>query len=1023
MINQRFIRLFPLVCLLMLPVLPGGAGEVVFDFETGDLQGWRVIDGGFGELISGRGRFHHTPEVPHNHAGKWFLSTLESRDGKPVDMFTGIVVSPVFEVSGGKMSLLAGGGKHKRTVIELCGLDGEVLREARGRQAQEMHPVIWDAADLAGRKVYLRVTDLETGGWGHITFDNFHARGRIDEEATARLFARIEEEVAAGKLRRAMAELRADAIRAALRDLRTRYPEAFPEGNVFETRLALFEKKRARIAAASLPVEAAVKEIRALASGFDKLRRNLLRAHPLLREYPILYVSRRQYRPDHHNTATLFQKGEINEGSFEGGGALKCIGFGSGGAIRTLLEAPEGIIRDPEVSFDGRRILFSMRRNRGDAYHIYEINADGTRLRQLTGAEGVSDIDPLYLPDGGIAFSSTREPKYCMCNRHIMANLFRMTGDGANIHQIGKSTLFEGHGALLPDGRILYDRWEYVDRNFGDAQGLWTVYPDGSGHALYWGNNTNSPGGVLDARPVPGRDAVICNFSSCHDRPWGAIALVDRRRGLEGKDPVIRTWPEDASELIGTGNYDTFIQVKPKYEDPYPLDEAFFLVSRMTGRGEEMGIYLIDVFGNEILLHGEAPGCYDPMPIMPRPVPPAIPDRREYAAEGSGVFYVSDVYEGTHMQGVKRGDVKFLRIVESPEKRSFNPEERWGGQGQQNPAMGWHDFNNKRILGTVPVEADGSAHFRVPADTFLYFQLLDEKGMMIQSMRSGTIIQPGETQGCIGCHEPRLGSPRIPDTAMPLALRREADTLKGWHGPPRLFSYRREVQPVFDRHCVSCHDYGGRSGDKLLLCGDQTLTFNTSYNELWRKKKIAAIGAGPHAIQPARSWGSHASPIIEKLLSGHHLDDLSLEEFNRIVTWIDINAPYYPRYETAYPLNLAGRSPLNHRQLGRLRDITGTDFFALASHHANRGPQISFQRPGKSPCLAELDTGSAKWKEAVALIREGAAQLEKRARADMDGFSLDGMDAEREKRYMLRAAAEARNREAIRAGKRITEIP
>ena len=230
----------------------------------------------------------------------------------------------------------------------------------------------------------------------------------------------------------------------------------------------------------------------------------------------ILYIEREQYAPDHHNTATLFQKGEINESSFCPGGAMRIYDVNTGN-ITTLIELKDGVIRDPELSFDGKKIIFSMRKNKDDFYHIYEMNTDGSGMKQLTFAEGISDIDPLYLPDGGIVFSSTRQPKYCMCNRHIMCNLYRMEADGANITQIGVSTLFEGQSSLLSDGRILYDRWEYVDRNFGDAQGLWTVNPDGTKHSIYYGNNTQSPGGVIDARQIPGTDQVICIFGSCHD--------------------------------------------------------------------------------------------------------------------------------------------------------------------------------------------------------------------------------------------------------------------------------------------------------------------------------------------------------------------------------------------------------------------------------------------------------------------------------------------------------------------------
>lgn len=230
----------------------------------------------------------------------------------------------------------------------------------------------------------------------------------------------------------------------------------------------------------------------------------------------LIFVARNQYKQDHHNTATLFQTGEINTKSFEPGAALKILDVNDG-TTEIILETKTGVIRDPEVSFDGKKIVFSYRKNIEDDYHIYEINADGSNLKQLTFAEGVSDIDPIYLPNDQIVFSSTREPKYCMCNRHIMANLFCMNPDGSNIVQIGKSTLFEGHAALMNDGRIIYDRWEYVDRNFGDAQGLWTVNPDGTKHAVFYGNNTNSPGGIIDPmRP----DIMLFHFQKKKWKPF-----------------------------------------------------------------------------------------------------------------------------------------------------------------------------------------------------------------------------------------------------------------------------------------------------------------------------------------------------------------------------------------------------------------------------------------------------------------------------------------------------------------------
>lgn len=817
-------------------------------------------------------------------------------------------------------------------------------------------------------------------------------------------------------LERLPAEANLPALRLAIEDLIHTFGDRYSHGKDLRARLDALEARGVKInAGLARGRKRAAEEAAQFVEEVRAFRREALLANPLLNSQPMLLVIRKQYRPDHHNTATIFQKGEINEGSFEGGAALKILDWARGGEAVTLVEAPEGKIRDPEVSFDGTRILFSMRKNRDDGYHLYECNADGSGLRQLTRAEVVSDIDPLYLPDGDIVFSSTREPKYCMCNRHIMANLFRMEADGANIHQIGKSTLFEGHGSLMADGRILYYRWEYVDRNFGDAQGLWTVNPDGTNHAVYWGNNTNSPGAVIDARIIPGTERVICTFSSCHDRPWGALAIVDRRLGLDGRAPVIRTWPANAVELVGQGDFDTYKQVMPKYEDPYPLSDKYFLCSRMIGKGETMGIYLIDVFGNEAQVHAEDPGCYDPMPLGPRPRPGVIPARRDFR-NASGAFYVVDVYRGTHLEGVPRGAAKYLRVVESPEKR-FWTHPAWNGQGQEAPAMNWHDFCNKRILGEAPIEPDGSAYFEAPSGAFVFFQLLDENRMMIQSMRSGAIVQSGERTGCVGCHEERRSAPP-PSAAPPLALQRPPSPMNGWYGPARLFNYLEEVQPVFDRNCVRCHDYGKRAGEALVLARDRDLVFNASYNELWRKKFITAVGAGPAAIQPAYSWGSHASQLVKTLREKHQDIILDAESFDRIATWIDLNAPYYPEYASAFPDNLAGRAPLDFAQVARLAELTGVRFADLADWSKNQGPQVSFDRPELSPCLVAL-LEEDKRREALQIIRAGQALLKERPDVDLAGFRLEGADAAREATYLFRAREEERNRQALCRGDKV----
>lgn len=801
------------------------------------------------------------------------------------------------------------------------------------------------------------------------------------------------------------------ALREAIEDLAATFPRQYDRGPEFLARLEALQRRAS---------QATGSQAQAIRAQYEALRREALLANPLVSGQPVLFVVRPQYAPDHHNSETMFQTGEINTARFRGGGALKILELTdpSQPRVRTLVEVPEGIVRDPEVHFDGRKVLFALRRNRQDDYHLFEMSLEGGQPVQLTFGSGTSDIDPVYLPSGEIVFTSTRQPKYCMCNRHIMGNLFKMEADGANIQQIGHSTLHEGHAALLPDGRILYDRWEYVDRNFGNAQGLWTVRPDGTQPAVWYGNSTESPGAVLDGRPVPDTPWIVATLSSCHDRPWGALALLDHRHGLDHKPAVLRTWPAEAIHLVDRGNYDTFTQVQPKYEDPYPLSSKYFLASRMTGEGERMGIYLLDTFGNEILVHVEGPGCYDPMPVAPRPRPPQIPARC-HLGETEGAFLVVDVYRGTGMEQIPRGTVQRLRVVESPEKRFWTHPAWDGGTGQQAPGMAWDDFNNKRILGTVPVEADGSAYFTVPADRFVYFQLLDAEGRMVQSMRSGTLVRPGETAACVGCHEHRhTAAPRPTPAGMPLAARHSPRPLEPWHGPARLFDYLHEVQPVFDRHCVRCHDFGQPAGKTLNLARDELLIFNTSYVELRSKRLVRVVGAGPAPVLPPRSWGSFVSPLAKVVLYGHkdpqHDRDLHLtaEDVDRVLTWIDINAPYYPDYASAYRDHLYGRCPLNPQQLDRLGRLTGVDFTKRkALHWAN------FTRPELSPCLDRLSLHDPRRQEALAILRQGAELLQRQPAARL----VSPPELAQQRKYDALRQRQAAARQAILRGEKFYE--
>jgi hypothetical protein len=848
-------------------------------------------------------------------------------------------------------------------------------------------------------------------------------------------------------------------LRAAIADLQAAFGPRYPSGSEFLRRLERIEKQ----------IQLGLDSGRA---AFAELQRAALVENPMVSGAPIVFVERQQYAPDHHNTGTDFQPGEVSAHSLRTGAAIKTVDFGRGGRLRTLLAVPNGVARDLDVDYDGKRIVFAMRQSAQDSCHICEIHGDGSGLRQLTRASPGTDLDPAYLPDGRIVFASTRDLKYCGCNRHVQANLFVMNGDGSNIRQISRNNLFDSRPSVMPDGRVLYDRWEYVDRAYGPSFGLWTVNPDGTQHALYYGNNAWSPGAIFDARIIPGSSRCVAIFSSCHDRPWGAMVILDRQRGLDGVDPVVRSWPADIRPYLrnntdyhqgqdaghpAVGQIDAFTSLPIKYEDPYPLcdptagptEGEYFLCSRMLGQGERMGIFLLDTFGNEVLLHApaggpDALGCFDPAPLAPRPCPPVVPQHVDYA-RSTGTFIVADVYRGTGMERVPRGSIKTLRVVEAPPKRNWTGP-MWNMDTYQAPAMNYNCTSNKRILGDVPIEPDGSAYFEVPADKFLFFQALDADGMMVQSMRSGTTIQPGEIAGCVGCHENRLSGASLP-TSAPLAMRRGPSRLRPWYGPPREFNYLTEVQPVFDRHCVRCHDYGRPAGEKLNLAGDLGLVFNTSYLELhrqsarrWfadppngRKLLLKAVHDGPPEVLPAYAWGSHRSRLVEALRAGHEDVKLDRESLDRIVTWIDMNAPYYGSYYSVYRDNVYGRAPLDDRQMARLAELTGLPYKVPSEHvqlnHTQlpgtelQGSQVSFTRPELSPCLAKfVNKNDPRYREALAIIRAGQQRLERQPREDMLGpktVPVAATDLERDGRCRSQSQCEAASRQAILSGRMV----
>lgn len=404
------------------------------------------------------------------------------------------------------------------------------------------------------------------------------------------------------------------------------------------------------------------------------------------------------------------------------------------------------------------------------------------------------------------------------------------------------------------------------------------------------------------------------------------------------------------------------------------------------------------------------------MPITARQKPPVLPQKRDFS-NSPGTFVIQNVYEGTHMQGIEKGEVAYLRVIESPEKRTWTAD-AWDGQGAQAPAANWSSFETKRILGEVPVEEDGSCYVEIPSNTFVFFQLLDKDKKMIQSMRSGTMLMPNERASCIGCHENRLSVPVVQNRLM--ALGKKPSTLVGWKGGIRDFSYTKEVQPILDAKCVKCHDFGKKAGGKLNLAGDRNPYFNASYIDMHVRKTVSLIGGGPAEIQQPKTWGSHASILTKYIdMEDHNGVTLSQDEKETLYAWMDMNGVYYPFYESAYPNNPAGRSPLTREELLQLDTLTGVNVLKLKSQNRKLGAQIAFERPELSPCLASLEKNSENYEKALAIIKTGQQRLEEIPRADMEGFVPCEVDRRANAKYNALQECEIIRRKAISEGEKV----
>ena len=566
----------------------------------------------------------------------------------------------------------------------------------------------------------------------------------------------------------------------------------------------------------------------------------------------------------------------------------------------------------PDVSFDGTSIAFAYTQAEAFAttggkeaylwgpsksFHLFQVKADGTGLEQLTDGDP-DDFDPCYLPDGRIAFISERRGGFLRCGRHCpVYTLFAIDPDGTNLTCLSFHETHEWQPSVTNDGRIVYTRWDYVDRDTNIAHHIWTCYPDGrdprSVHGNYPDRRESRPWMEMDIRAIPGSNRFVATAAAHHGHAFGSLVLIDPDRPDDGGMAQLTRLTPDAP----------FPEAEAKdiakdmvYGTAWPLSETDYLCA-YDSAAKNHGIYWIDRDGNKELIYRDpAIASISPIPLGSRRKPPVIPPQAVASGGGANrpaTVAVMNVYHSdfTWPAGTK---VAALRVIQLLPKSTAPPNEPRIGVAEQT--------NARAVLGTVPVEPDGSAFFEAPAGKPLYFQAIDSRGLAVQSMRSATYLHQGERLTCQGCHEPKLAAPR-PEAAVPLAMRRAPSVIQPDVDGSNPFSYVRLVQPVLDRNCVSCH----RERRALDLAGtiEGKLGWTRSYTSLagrfgfYYDVNNGSIKTGIHGgsrTTPGR-FGATASPLVTYLGTRHHGVQLAPEEFHRIALWLDCNSEFFGSYE------------------------------------------------------------------------------------------------------------------------------
>ena len=781
-----------------------------------------------------------------------------------------------------------------------------------------------------------------------------------------------------------ISEKAVESLELAINDLIATFGERYPKGAQFRQRLDAL-KAALKAADAKTPKETRDK----LDSDFLTLQREALLANPLLDFDRILLVKRGERSP----RLGLVQNWESNSSLPHTGydDEIAILSdYKAEGKLSTLFR-PEGtrFVGDLDLHWDAHKLLFSMPGTNG-RWQVHELNlpkvlepSGGCQVRELPLIiqPDVDNYDACYLPDGRILFTSTAcfTGVPCVTGSSHVSNIYLydpslpkvpIPSGGSNVgtnlpklsdpsagHAAGgygnirRLTFEQDHDwcpTVLNNGRVLYLRWEYSDIPHFVSRILFHMNPDGTEQMEYYGSNSYWPNANFYARPCPNHPTRFVGIvGGHHDSPrMGELVLFDVAQGRREADGVVQRIP-GRGKPVEPRILDGLVGASwPKFLHPWPLSDKYIITACKPTANSRWGIYLVDVFDNMVLLKEEPfYALLEPIPLAKRPRPPVIPDKVKLDRKDA-VVYMPDVYAGKGLRDVPRGTVKKLRL--------FTYQFAYHGMGGQVHRVGLDGpWDVKRIIGTVPVEPDGSAYFRVPANVPISLQPLDGEGKALQLMRSWMTAMPGEVLSCVGCHESQNSSPPNHHAA---AFNRPPSDITPWYGPTRGFSFKREVQPVLDYYCVGCHDGATpltADGKPLPDFTDRPevhpaardkgynggTKFSPSYLALRAYVRGHTIESDIHLLYPGE-FHADTTQLVQKLRKGHSGVQLDPEAWDRLITWIDLNTPYHGTWHEIIGMGRVQAQRDRRRAMDKL--YAGLDEDPEAIYPATYKPPESF---------------------------------------------------------------------------------